>query len=118
GEGGPLELNIADPALRSHAVTALRIGAPHGANLRRWMEEEAGVTLGIGLGMAEPGTPEAGGFFRIAHMGHLNPHMVLGLLGSLEAGMRALSIPFAPGGVEAAAEVVAEATAPARRAAG
>ncbi|MFP4304431.1 pyridoxal-phosphate-dependent aminotransferase family protein [Rhodosalinus sp.] len=118
GEGGPLELNIADPALRSHAVTALRIGAPHGANLRRWMEEEAGVTLGIGLGMAEPGTPETGGFFRIAHMGHLNPHMVLGLLGSLEAGMRALSIPFAPGGVEAAAEVVAEATAPARRAAG
>lgn len=118
GEGGPLELNIANPALRSHAVTALRIGAPHGANLRRWMEEEAGVTLGIGLGMAEPGTPEAGGFFRIAHMGHLNPHMVLGLLGSLEAGMRALSIPFAPGGVEAAAAVVAEATAPARRAAG
>jgi alanine-glyoxylate transaminase/serine-glyoxylate transaminase/serine-pyruvate transaminase len=118
GEAGPLELNIADPALRSHAVTALRIGAPHGANLRRWMEEEAGVTLGIGLGMAEPGTPEAGGFFRIAHMGHLNPHMVLGLLGSLEAGMRALSIPFASGGVEAAAQVVAEATVPARRAAG
>ena len=119
GEGGPLELNIADPAHRSHAVTALRIGAPHGARLRAWMAEEAGVTLGIGLGMAEPGTREAGGFFRIGHMGHLNAHMVLGLLASLEAGMRALEIPFAPGGAEAAAAVVAEAAAPpARSAAG
>jgi alanine-glyoxylate transaminase/serine-glyoxylate transaminase/serine-pyruvate transaminase len=107
GEGGPLELNIADPGLRSHAVTALRIGAPHGERLRRWMAEQAGVTLGIGLGMAEPGTPEAGGFFRIGHMGHVNAHMVLGLLASLEAGMRALSIPFAAGGAAAAAEVVA-----------
>ena len=30
GKGGPLAMNIADPALRSHAVTALSIGAPNG----------------------------------------------------------------------------------------
>src|SRR6056297_1756418 len=30
GAGGPLEMNVADPADRSHAVTSLRIGAPDG----------------------------------------------------------------------------------------
>ena len=29
GAGGPIEMNVADPATRSHAVTAVRIGAPH-----------------------------------------------------------------------------------------
>ena len=46
-EGGPLRLNIADPALRSHAVTALVIGAPDGDRLREWCERVCGVTLGI-----------------------------------------------------------------------
>ncbi|TDL89039.1 pyridoxal-phosphate-dependent aminotransferase family protein [Meridianimarinicoccus aquatilis] len=108
-EGG-VSLNIVDPAYRSHAVTALRCAAPHGAQLRSWMEQEAGVTLGIGLGMAAPGSPEAAGFFRIGHMGHVNPHMVLGVLTSLQAGMDALDVPYAPGGLDAAARVVADAT--------
>ncbi len=107
GADGPLELNVADPALRSHAVTALRIGAPHGTRLRDWVAREAGVTLGIGLGMAEPGSAEWHGFFRFGHMGHVNAHMILGLLGSVEAGMRALDIPFGRGALDAAAEVVA-----------
>jgi len=106
GRGGPLELNIADPSRRSHAVTALRIGAPHGSRLRDWTMREAGVTLGIGLGMAEPDSPDWHGFFRFGHMGHVNAHMVLGLLGSVEAGMRALEIPCGKGALEAAAEVI------------
>ncbi|PWR03889.1 aminotransferase [Meridianimarinicoccus roseus] len=110
---GGVSLNIADPASRSHAVTALRCTAPHGAQLRSWMEHEAGVTLGIGLGMAAPGTPEAAGFFRIGHMGHVNPHMVLGVLASLQAGMAALDVPHAPGGVDAATRVIAQAARPA-----
>ena len=109
GETGPLELNIADPALRSRAVTALRIGAPHGSDLRRWVQDHAGVTLGIGLGMADPGDPAWHGFFRIGHMGHVNAHMILGALGAIEAGLMALDIPHGPGGVGAAAQVIAEA---------
>jgi len=107
GEVGPLELNITDPALRSRAVTALRIGAPHGSALRQWVQDNAGVTLGIGLGMAEPGDPAWHGFFRIGHMGHVNAHMILGALGAIEAGMQALAIPHGQGGVAAAAAEVA-----------
>ena len=107
GEAGPLELNISDPALRSRAVTALRIGAPHGSALRKWVEHEAGLTLGIGLGMAEPNDPAWHGFFRIGHMGHVNAHMVMGALGVIEAGFAALDIPHGAGGLSAAARVMA-----------
>lgn len=107
GATGPLELNISDPALRSRAVTALRIGAPHGSDLRRWVQDNAGVTLGIGLGMAEPNDPAWHGFFRIGHMGHVNAHMVLGALGAIEAGLTALDIPHGTGALAAAARVIA-----------
>lgn len=106
GENGPLELNISDPALRSRAVTALRIGAPDGSRLRKWVEDEAGLTLGIGLGMTEPNDPAWHGFFRIGHMGHVNAHMVMGALGVIEAGFAALEIPHGAGGVSAAARVI------------
>ncbi|QFT62774.1 alanine-glyoxylate transaminase / serine-glyoxylate transaminase / serine-pyruvate transaminase [Roseivivax halotolerans] len=108
GEDGPLRLNVADPAHRSHAVTALRLGAPHGARLRAWTAEQAGVTLGIGLGMSEEGDPKGEGFFRFGHMGHVNAHMILGLLGTVEAGLAALAVPHGAGGVSAAARVIAE----------
>ncbi|WP_417679008.1 pyridoxal-phosphate-dependent aminotransferase family protein [Pseudodonghicola sp.] len=107
GQGGPLRLNVADPAQRSHAVTALRIGAPHGTELRRWVQENIGLTLGIGLGMSEPDDPKGDGFFRLGHMGHVNGQMILGLLGGMEAGMTALDIPHGSGAIEAAAKVIA-----------
>ncbi|MEX5727096.1 alanine-glyoxylate transaminase/serine-glyoxylate transaminase/serine-pyruvate transaminase [Rhodovulum iodosum] len=107
GADGPMEINIADPAHRSHAVTAVRIGPPHGTALRDWLAQTAGVTLGIGLGMAEPGDPAWHGFFRIGHMGHVNAHMILGALGAIEAGLVALDIPHGKGALEAAAGVVA-----------
>ena len=94
-------------SLRSRAVTALRIGAPHGSALRRWVQDNAGVTLGIGLGMAEPNDPAWHGFFRIGHMGHVNAHMVLGALGAIEAGLTALDIPHGTGALAAAARVIA-----------
>lgn len=106
GQVGPLELNIADAAHRSHAVTSVRIGAPHGTALRDWLEGEAGVTLGIGLGMVPPGDPAWHGFFRVGHMGHVNAHMILGTLGSIEAGLASLGIAHQPGGVSAAARVI------------
>ena len=104
GAGGPMELNIRAPELRSRAVTALRIGAPHGTALRTWVSEKAGVTLGIGLGMASEEDPRADGFFRIGHMGHVNAQMVMGALGSIGAALAALDIPHGPGALEAAAE--------------
>ena len=109
GRRGPAELNIADVNKRSHAVTAVRIGAPEGTALRDWVSERAGVTLGIGIGMAPPGDPAWHGFFRIGHLGHVNAHMVLGVLGVIEAGMDALGIEHGDGALPAAAKVVASA---------
>ena len=109
GQGGPLTMNIADPALRSRAVTALAIGAPSGTRLRRWTEHQAGLTLGIGLNMATLEDPNADGFFRIGHMGHVNAQMIMGTLGSIQAGLIALDIPHGPGGLDAAARALAAA---------
>ena len=107
GQRGALRLNVAEPAHRSRAVTALSLDPPDGARLRHWLEENAGVTLGIGLGMATEDDPEGTGAFRIGHMGHVNSHMVLGVLAAMEAGMDALAIPHGTGAVEAAAASLA-----------
>ena len=110
GAGNPaIGLNVADPALRGHSVTAARMGAPHATRLRDWTEVKAGVTLGIGLGMAEPHEPAYHGFLRVAHMGHVNAHMTLGALAVMEAGMVALGIDHGPGALAAAARIVGEA---------
>ncbi|CAM4331537.1 pyridoxal-phosphate-dependent aminotransferase family protein [Palleronia rufa] len=106
GADGPLRIN-APPGHRSHAVTALSLGGDRAERLRGWCAAEGGVTLGIGLGMADPGGPDAGGFFRIGHMGHLNAHMVLGALGVIESGLTALDIPHGPGALQAAAAICA-----------
>ena len=100
---GPLALNIADPAKRSHAVTSATAGSPNADALRHWCEHKAGLTLGIGLGR----TP-ANAFFRIGHMGHVNAQMIMGVLGTMEAGLIALKIPHGKGAVEAAASVISE----------
>ncbi|MCV2888212.1 pyridoxal-phosphate-dependent aminotransferase family protein [Ruegeria aquimaris] len=106
-EGGDLVLNVADPAFRSHAVTALRLDSGKGTALRQWTEQTLGLTLGIGLGMAAPGDPARDKFFRLGHMGHLNGQMVMGLLGSIQAGLTALNVPHGKGALEAAAGVIA-----------
>ncbi|MBV7377975.1 pyridoxal-phosphate-dependent aminotransferase family protein [Maritimibacter dapengensis] len=108
GQGGPMEINIKEPARRSRAVTALKLGDDHGARLRRWVETNGGVTLGIGLGMSAPGYPNGEGFFRLGHMGHINAHMILGALGVIEAGLIALDIPHGTGALSAAAGVVSQ----------
>ncbi len=107
GAEGPMELNVREAGKRSHAVTSLRIGAPHGTALRTWVEESAGLTLGIGLGMETEEDPRSDGFFRLGHMGHVNAQMVLGALATIEAGLRATGVPHGTGAVEAAAGVIA-----------
>ncbi len=105
-DNGDLRLNIARRDARSHAVTSMRLTAPDATRLRQWTETQAGVTLGIGLGMADPTDPAWHGYFRLAHMGHVNAHMALGALGVIDTGLKALSIPHGPGALDAATQAL------------
>lgn len=103
---GALRMNMADPKDRSCAVTSLRLDPPQATELRAWTEAHLGLTLGIGLGMTDRTDPAWHGYFRLGHMGHVNGHMIMGLLGGIDAGMKALDIPHGPGALAAAAEVI------------
>jgi len=105
--GAPLHFNIADPAARSHAVTTLGLAAPAATQLRTWLTEHLGITLGISLGFGDIGSAESDGYFRIGHMGHINAHMVLGIIGAIETAFVALDIPHQSGGSVAAAKLLA-----------
>jgi len=96
---GPRAL-VAEREARAHSVTAVAL--PGAARLREWTERVAGLTLGVGLGAAEPGDA-----LRIAHMGHLSAQAHLGTLAAIEAGMVALGLPHSPGGAAAAAAEIA-----------
>lgn len=103
GSAGALRPNIADPRIRSNAVTTIATGRGDAAQLRRWCRDVAGLTLGIGLAAPDVDTES---LFRIGHMGHLNPPMLLGTLATIEAGLHALGIAHAPGGATAAAQAI------------
>ena len=105
---GALALNIENPADRGHSVTPMRLSGSDGDRLRHWCQHQAGVTLGVGLGMAEPDSPEAGAFFRMAHMGHVNAHMTLGALAAVDTGLKALHIAHGKGALDAAARVLSQ----------
>ncbi len=102
-----IAMNVVDPVFRGRSVTSVRMGAPDATRLRHWTEHQAGVTLGVGLGMSTPEDPEGDGFLRVAHMGHVNAHMTLGALAVMDAGMKALGIAHGRGALDAAARVVA-----------
>ena len=61
----------------------------------------------VGLGFEGPEYFNGNSAFRIAHMGHLNPHMLLGVLASLEMGLMATNIPFKKGGLDNAINYLA-----------
>jgi alanine-glyoxylate transaminase/serine-glyoxylate transaminase/serine-pyruvate transaminase len=107
-KGGALSMNIADAGNRSRAVTSLHLENEGGTALRTWLETHLGLTLGIGLGMGTDDPRTSDGYFRLGHMGHINGHMIMGLLGGMESGMRALHIPHGSGGLEAAADVISK----------
>ena len=93
---GGLALNIPDPANRSIAVTTVLTGDIDAEEVRRRCKEGAGVTLGSAIG-------GLGNHFRIGHMGHLNPPMLLGTLGTIEAALVSMGAPIGGSGVAAAA---------------
>lgn len=96
---GHLELNIVDPAARSNAVTTVLTGGTEAAELRRRAAEDSGLTLGLGVGGVDG--------FRIGHMGHLNPPMLLGTIGTIETTLHAMGAPVGASGAAAAAAVIA-----------
>ena len=100
-----LTFNITDTAHRADSTTTILTGGINGEELRRICENDAGLTLGVGLGdFAERA-------FRIGHMGHLNPPMVLGTLATVEAALISMDAPLGGSGAAAAAEVIAKALA-------
>jgi len=98
---GGLEFNVEEAAERSNAVTTVLTGGIDAARLRTVCEERAGLTLGIGLGTFE------GRAFRIGHMGHLNPPMILGTLATIEAALIGMGAPIGGSGIAAAAISIA-----------
>ena len=110
GTDGPLRLNITNPAHRSRAVTTVLAPGADCNALRSWLTAQAGLTLGVPLGFDTPEHGNGAHAFRIGHMGHMNPPMLLGGLATLQAGLIACDIPHGKGALAAAAEVIATAT--------
>ncbi|MEO1564158.1 MAG: aminotransferase class V-fold PLP-dependent enzyme [Pseudomonadota bacterium] len=102
GQGGEIAHNIPNPEHRSWAVSAVRMPPHMGGQLRKWSEFEAGCTLGIGLGLSDLQGPRGDDVFRIGHMGWLNVPMILGTLGTIDAGLKSLGVPHGAGAMEAA----------------
>ncbi|HSF96616.1 MAG TPA: aminotransferase class V-fold PLP-dependent enzyme [Thermohalobaculum sp.] len=101
GTQGGLEFNITEASERSDSVTTVLTGSIDATRLRAICDQQAGLTLGIGLGDEFEGRA-----FRIGHMGHLNPPMVLGTLATTEAALAAMGAPMGASGTTAAAEVI------------
>lgn len=104
-EGGVLSFNVSDPASRANSVTTVRVDGADPLALRRYCEEVCNVVLGHGIGEL------SGKAFRIAHMGHINAPMMLGTLAVTETALGALGIRHGKGGVQAAVDFLAGATA-------
>src|SRR5262245_60387333 len=97
-EGQVLAFNIANAAERANSVTCVLTQGHDPELLRDYCRDKCGVVLGVGLGALD------GKAFRIAHMGHVNAPMLLGTLGAVEMGLKALRVPHGSGGVQAAVD--------------
>jgi alanine-glyoxylate transaminase / serine-glyoxylate transaminase / serine-pyruvate transaminase len=97
-EGQTMAFNITNPAERANSITNILMQDHDPQRLLNYCRDKCGVILGVGLGEM------AGRSFRIAHMGYVNAPMVLGTLGAVEIGLKALRIPHGGGGVQAAVD--------------
>lgn len=100
-EGGEIDFFVPEPAHRAHSVTTVATGGLDAARLREICEDQLRLTLGIGISHL------ADASFRIGHMGHVNPPMLLGTLGGIEVALAAMGHQC-PSGVAAAAAHIAE----------
>jgi alanine-glyoxylate transaminase/serine-glyoxylate transaminase/serine-pyruvate transaminase len=100
-QAGGVELFARNPDDRSNSVTPILVDPAHDPmKLRVICRERFNMGLGNGMGKYEKE------MFRIGHMGDLNEAMVFGTLGAVEAGLKLAGIPYAPGGVNAAIDVL------------
>ena len=106
-KGKAFDFNITIPSERSDTVTTIVMadGRDPGP-LRSYCNAKCGVVLGAGIGEL------TGKAFRIAHMGHVNAPTVLGTLGVVEVGLKALAIPHGSDGVQAAIEWLGKSVKP------
>jgi alanine-glyoxylate transaminase/serine-glyoxylate transaminase/serine-pyruvate transaminase len=109
GADGGMRCHVPMPAHRSTAVTAIDTATGDASRLRDWCEREMGVVLGVGLKPTPTATVVDNGF-RIGHMGHLNPAMLFGTLGCVDAGLKALDIQHGSGALEVATAWIASAS--------
>jgi alanine-glyoxylate transaminase / serine-glyoxylate transaminase / serine-pyruvate transaminase len=101
-----LSLQCRHPEECSNSLTAVVMPDGHDADrFRDIVLARFDMSLGAGLGRL------AGRIFRIGHLGDLGDLMLLGTLGGVEAGLHAADVPFKPGGVTAAIELLADAPA-------
>ena len=102
-EGGAFGFNVIEPSERADSVTTLRFDGCDPQPVLDFCRERCGVVLGIGIG------PELSGrAIRIAHMGHVNAPMILGVLATFETALTALGIPHGSSGVAAAVAALGE----------
>jgi len=96
-----LEPYAADESEASNTLTAVLMPDGHDADrLREIILERFDLSLGTGLGKLK------GKAFRIGHLGDLNDLMLAGTLCGVEMGLGAAGVPFTPGGVQAALELL------------
>lgn len=105
--GGEIKCLIPNTNDRSLAVTAISTASGDAIRLRQWCEEHVGVTLGVGLG-ASATRGILDNVFRVGHMGHLNPPTLLGVLASIDAGLKSLDIPHGSGALDASSQVIGD----------
>ncbi len=105
-EAEALAFNILRPAERANSITNILLEGYEPRRLLNYTRQKCGVVLGVGLGALENRA------FRIAHMGHTNAPMVLGTLGAVDMGLKALGIPHGSGGTQAAVDYLAREVAP------
>jgi len=101
-KGQAIGFNIIEPDERSDSVTCVLVNGHDPEAIRAYCNQKCGVILGHGIGEL------SGKAFRVAHMGHVNAPMILGVLGVIEMALGALSIPHGKGGSQAAVEWLGE----------
>ena len=96
-EAGTLQFFSKVPEARSVSITAVAVGPGIDIEaLRTVAREQFQVAFAGGLG------PLSGRLFRIGHLGDMNPAMILGCLGGIEAAMTVMGVPFGAGGLQKA----------------
>ncbi len=103
---GKIACFIQDQAVRSTAVTTITTGDEDAKRIQEWIQENTGVVLGVGL-KAQAGAGLANNQFRIGHMGHLSPPMILGTLSCVNSALLALDIEHGAGALDQACRVIA-----------